>query len=333
MTRLFAVFASLALLLGVSSAVANDSVASMGAGGLVLEKTDGITMLSEDLYVSAREVRVKYRFVNHTDQPITTLIAFPMPDLEPGYITDVGGRLDDPAHMVPFITWVGDYAVWTQVEQKAVVGGVDVTARLLALGLPLSPHGQATWDAVNALPPDQIRALAREGLVDIGEDDGGGAPEWAMPNWTLKTTHYWEQYFHPGEVVEIEHLYAPAIGGTVISMVGQSPEPDGAMDSYVERYCMDEAFVGAARRRVQGGEMLSETWVDYILTTGANWSGPIRDFRLVVDKGSADNLVSFCGEGLTKISPTQFEMRRTDYTPTRDLNVLILVGGPTYADD
>lgn len=327
MTRLTSTLAAAVAfaLLATGPAPANDSVASMGAGGLVLEKSDGITMLSEDLYVSAREVRVKYRFVNHTDEPIVTLVAFPMPDIEPGYMTDVGGRLEDPAHMVPFITWVEDRAVWTEVQQTAVFNGVDVTALLTALGLPLAPHAQSSWDALRALPETEVRALERDGLVDVSENDAGGV-EWAMPAWTLRTIHYWQQYFHPGEVVEIEHLYAPAIGGTVMTMVGRYGDVPGAMDEYQARYCMDEAFVGAARRRAAAGESMAETWLDYVLTTGANWSGPIRDFRMVVDKGSPDNLVSFCAEGVRRISATQFEVRRTDYTPTRDLNVLILEG-------
>jgi hypothetical protein len=79
------------------------------------------------------------------------------------------------------------------------------------------------------------------------------------------------------------------------------------------------------------GLYLSETWVDYILTTGANWAEPIGEFRLVVDKGSSNNLVSFCGEGVRKISPTRFEIRRRNYTPTSDLSVLILTG--TRIDD
>ena len=56
----------------------------------------------------------------------------------------------------------------------------------------------------------------------------------------------------------------------------------------------------------------------------SNWAGPIKDFRLVVDKGSPDNLVSFCGQGVRRIGPTQFEMKKSDFTPQQDLAVLIL---------
>lgn len=317
-----AAVAALALL--AAPAAANDSVASMQAGGLVLETTDGITMLSEDLYLSASEVRVTYRFLNHTSEGIETIVAFPMPDIEPGYVGDTGGVLDEPERILPFITWVNGRSVHTEVEKKAVVNGVDVTARLEALGVPLNPYGQATLDALQALPEPVLAAMEAEGVVSRGGDEGN---RWAWPQWTLKTTHYWTEYFPAGEEVEIRHIYAPAVGGSAISIVG-NPQAGWALpdEGYDGQYCLDRRIVDAARRGWASGLHYSETWLDYVLVTGANWSGPIRDFRLVVDKGSTDNLVSFCAEGVTRISPTQFEVRRTNYTPTRDLNVLILNG-------
>ena len=41
------------------AALANDSAAETAAGGLVLKQNRDIDMVSEDLYVSAREVRVR----------------------------------------------------------------------------------------------------------------------------------------------------------------------------------------------------------------------------------------------------------------------------------
>ena len=43
----------------------------------------------------------------------------------------------------------------------------------------------------------------------------------------------------------------------------------------------------------------------------------------MVDKGSPDALVSFCGTGVKKIGPTQFEMRAKDFTPEQELEILI----------
>lgn len=331
MTRLNrAAAALLAALMLAAPAAANDSVASMGTGGLILQRTDGIEMRSEDLYVSAREIRVRYRFYNRTPRDIATLVAFPMPDLQGGIESDVA--LEDPLQM-PFTTTVNGRRVATNVEQKALLNGVDHTGLLRGLGVPPSPRGDATMRALAALPQPQIDMLIEMGLVeDRSWTDGGVRNLELAPLWTLKTTHYWTQVFPAGRELDVRHRYTPAVGGSAGSLFG-----DPAMESAeyaseaAARYCTDDAFRAGARRMRARGLYLSETWVDYILTTGANWAEPIGDFRLVVDKGSSRNLVSFCGEGVRKISPTRFEIRRQNYTPNRDLSVLILTG--TRIDD
>jgi hypothetical protein len=61
-------------------AVANDTVAQMTAGGLVLKNSRNIDMLDEDLYVSAEQIRVNYVFRNQGRQDERVIVAFPMPD-------------------------------------------------------------------------------------------------------------------------------------------------------------------------------------------------------------------------------------------------------------
>ena len=319
------VAAVLAAFILAAPAAANDTVASMGAGGLVFQRTDGIEMRSEDLYVSAREVRVRYRFFNRTDHNIATLVAFPMPDLPGGIEGDVA--LEDPLRM-PFTTTVNGRRVATNVEQKALLNGVDHTGLLRGLGVPPSPRGEATLQALAALPRPQIDMLIEMGLIaDRSWTDAGVRHLELVPLWTLKTTHYWTQVFPAGRELDVRHQYAPAVGGSAGSIFGDPALEGGEYGrQHVDRYCADGAFRAGARRMRARGLYLTETWVDYILTTGANWAEPIGEFRLVVDKGSSRNLVSFCGEGVRKVSPTRFEMRRTNFTPTRDLSVLILTG-------
>jgi hypothetical protein len=322
--------AVLAAFMLAAPAVANDSVASMGAGGLVLERTDGIEMRSEDLYVSAAEIRVRYRFYNRTDRDISTIVAFPMPDLPGGIESDVA--LEDPSRM-PFTTTVNGRRVATNVEQKGLLDGVDHSGLLRGLGLPLTPRGEATAQALAALPRPQIDMLIEMGLVEDRSWTHAGVRHLELvPLWTLKTTHYWTQVFPAGRELDVRHQYAPAVGGSAGSIFGD-PDMEGGeyFQEEADRYCADDAFRAGARRMRARGLYLTETWIDYILTTGANWAEPIGDFRLVVDKGSARNLVSFCGEGVRKIGPTRFEVRRRNYTPDRDLSVLILTG--TRLDD
>jgi hypothetical protein len=93
-------------------------------------------------------------------------------------------------------------------------------------------------------------------------------------------------------------------------------------------YCIDSALIAGlelmARRNGQNA-MIGEQRIGYVLTTGANWRAPIHNFRLVVDKGATENLISFCGSGIRKTAPTRFEMRHTDWRPERDLKLLILM--------
>jgi hypothetical protein len=306
-------------------ATANDSVASMGTGGLILQRTDGIVMRSEDLFVSAREIRVRYRFFNRTNRDIATIVAFPLPDIVGGSESDVA--MPDPGALT-FVTTVGGRRVRTSVEQKVILGEADHTGLLRDLGLPLSPYASGVREAIAALPRQQIDRLAAMNLIeDRGYTDGADRVVDYVPLWTLKTTHYWTQVFQAGRTLNVDHRYSPAIGGSAGSLFG---DPDAAgSDFAVEHatlYCADAAFQAGAARLLRQGQSLTETWIDYVLTTGANWAEPIREFRLVVDKGSSHNLVSFCGENVRRISPTQFEMRRTNFTPTRDLSVVIVSG-------
>jgi hypothetical protein len=117
MIRKLALTTFFALCLAVP-ATANDSVASMGTGGLILQRTDGIVMQSEELFVSAREIRVKYRFFNRTDQDITTIVAFPLPDLVGG--SEAAIALSDPGTLT-FTTTVAGQRVATEIEQKAML--------------------------------------------------------------------------------------------------------------------------------------------------------------------------------------------------------------------
>jgi hypothetical protein len=221
--------------------------------------------------------------------------------------------------------------VVTQVEQRVIAAGLDRTQLLRTLGIPLAPHLASTSEALDRLPPDKWEELLRVGVAEIEEYDAGrGMKRHLAARWTLQTTYYWEQTFPGRAETLIEHRYKPSVGATVQTGLGA---PDAAKESwydeYKEKYCFDYEFLAAVDRARKAanskfGAPFSEERIDYILKTGANWSGPIKDFRLVVDKGAPDSLVSFCGDDIKKLGETQFEMKKTDYTPDGNLSVLIL---------
>src|SRR6185295_13609010 len=83
--RALLIAAAAIALAAVQAARANDSSAEKAAGGLVLRQSRDIDMVSEDLFVSPEHVRVHYVFRNRSARPVTTIVAFPMPDRDLSY--------------------------------------------------------------------------------------------------------------------------------------------------------------------------------------------------------------------------------------------------------
>jgi Domain of unknown function (DUF4424) len=74
---------------------------------------------------------------------------------------------------------------------------------------------------------------------------------------------------------------------------------------------------------VENRANIREWRIEYDLAADAALA-PIKDFRLVVDKGKPDRIVSFCLDNLRRISPTAFEMRAANFTPNENLKILLL---------
>ena len=331
-----AVLTAIAVALAASPTVANDTEANIAMGGLIFEKNDQISMDAEDLYLSLEQVRVRYTYTNHSNAPITLLVAFPLPDVplpdrDPNWIEAAYPDWDD----IGMETRVdGKQAGLLRID-IAKVGGVDVDARLKELGWPALYWKDAGLAArLDALPAEQKSALVAEGL--LFEDEY--APGSVRPAWSVSTSFVRTQTFPPGVPITVEHSYTPFQGGSVASALdreirGDTLDPYG---EYASRYCVDDAFLrGYDRKRylpsgkVDDRYFPVENWTGYALSPGANWKGPIGRFRLTVDKGYPDRLVSLCMDGLTKTSPTTFEVIKTNYEPTRDLDVLFVFLAPS----
>jgi len=317
----------LASLLSLLEASANDSTAALGAGGLTLTTSADIRMASEDLFISAEAVRVRYSFLNESGKPITTRVAFPLPvaDLDALGEGDVGWPTDNEANIIAFNVSVGGKPVKPQLEEKAFLKDKDVSDVLRRLKVPFGYRPYAVGQAIAKLP-----AAARKELIARGLAEQSG--DWVRPLWTVKSTFHWMQTFPALEPIEVEHEYKPVVGGTLISAHGYFENPALYRDDpYFKRACIDDptnaAIVSRLRkqqRRQGDGAVLLARFVEYVLTTGKNWKGSIGRFRLTVDKGKRDNIVSFCMDGVRKAGATTFRVDKVNYKPERDLLVLIV---------
>lgn len=315
----------LAALALAQPARANDSEAAVSIGGIELVANPHVSMDSEDLYISEKEVRVRYRYTNHSDKDLELTISFPLPAIRAADEEKYGYTALPDYSALGFETTVDGKPVALKVEKRAEVAGRDVTQRLAELGWPLDwITGSGEEPAfVRKLTADQLAAGVREGLLRR-EDHG-----MHFPTWDVVTHVTRKQTFPAHGTVEVTHRYAPMIGGSVAGSLFPAVRKD--YSEHLKTYCIDQGFLAAFDRKVaarmkdpDAPMAYSETWIGYVLSSGRNWRGPIGDFRLVVDKGKPENLVSFCMDGVKKISPTQFEVRRKNFEPSGDLEVLIV---------
>jgi hypothetical protein len=326
--------------LATTPAFGNDGVAELGAGGLVFVQNRDIEMRAEDLFVSQREIRIRYVFFNNSDRDVTVLVAFPFPDLT---IVDPSAPRALPAEnseqFIPFSTTVDGRPVRTEVEQRAYGLGIDRTEMLRRLGIPLAPHLDATDQALDRLPRAVWDELITLGLaqIDVEIKTGGAEIEHLRPRWTLKTIHYWKQTFPAKREIEIAHRYTPSRGAYLGSVLDtrslDKNDKDEVQRSETEirdhrrKYCIgDELQASVLRALNAAGEESRpiEHYITYILSTALTWAGSIKDFRLVVEKDKPEIFLSFCGTDVRQIGPTQYEMRKQDYSPSADLQVLFL---------
>jgi hypothetical protein len=310
-------------------ALANDSEAAIGVGGLALTQNNAISMDSEDLYISAQEVRVKYRFTNRSAKDLTLTVSFPVPSI-PGDDAELYGYTGIPdLERLKFRTTVNGQPVKLGSVRRAEVKGKDVTARIAALGWPLDWFGGTDEPPafIAKLTPAQRAAYLKEGLLRRDPDNPGVV----WPAWDMVTHITRRQLFPAGKTVEVTHRYEPLTGGSVAGALHPEARRSEGFAEYAAQYCIDQDFLTgfdrgftAAQRRSPDTMYYTETWISYILKSGANWRGPIGQFRLVVDKGRPERLVSFCMDGVKKISPTQFEVVKRNFEPSRDLEILIV---------
>lgn len=135
-----------------------------------------------------------------------------------------------------------------------------------------------------------------------------------------------------GRPLFVEHTYKPVVGGTIVPAARffASYEELASYEFY-KQFCIDrptfasmKSLLEGVRRRQGEGAATIAWFVDYVLTTGRNWKGPIGRFRLTLDKGHKSNIISLCMAGVRRIGPTKFVVERRDFEPEEDLHIMIL---------
>jgi len=313
-----------------TSAPANDSTADLAIGGLAFARSADISVESQELTITPDQVSIRYVFLNQGTAPATVTMAFQLPEIDLSEADNFAIPADDPANFVAFQTKVDGKAVSFKVNQRAVLGEKDVSASIRSAGLPLLLIG-AQQGRIAELPKEARNRLAGEGLlIPAGTDVKGG--QLYSASWTVKTSATRQQTFAAGQPVLVEHRYRASVGMSFDTVLRKGLRDNAAMGQEVKRYrttyCVGDDLLRGLDRIAGDAEEntagMRERRISYIFATGANALAPVKDFRLVVDKGRPERLVSFCFDNVKKITPTTFEVRMKDFTPGRDLKILLI---------
>ncbi|NPD15551.1 DUF4424 family protein [Xinfangfangia sp. D13-10-4-6] len=343
---------SLTLLLGAAAgmtagtAFANDGFGGLTATGLQFSVTDSVSMVKEDLRISPDRISVDYVFRNITAEDVTGEVIFPLPpiEMEPAWIGMLNLPDPVPEDVVGFSATVDGKSVPVSIDRIAVLAepwdedaplslqyqspGRDVTADLKALGIPLGFDFDAMVAALRDLDPAQRARAVEAGLAywqDINQPDSE-----VWPAWSVVLRYHWTQTFPAGAEVKISHDYANLPPASVFAW--STPENLGYHDELIKAYCIDAGTSAAITKSLSHNgkkkpdEAYGSAWyISYVLRTANSWAGPIGEFRLTLDKGEAENVISLCADGVKKTGPTTFTIERSNYTPDKDLEILLVV--------
>lgn len=334
-------------LLMAAPALANDGFGGLSATGLTFDQTEAVAMEEERLFLSIDQVAVDYVFRNLTDKDVTGEVIFPLPPVAvwAGYEAMMNLPEDlTQEDLVGFTAMVDGKPVDVKIDRIAVVEegfdeenppskqydnpGRDVTADLERLGIPLTLDFATVHDALMKLPEDKRTEAASLGLAEYYEGDPAqNIPPDVYGMWAIVTRYHWTQDFPAGKMLKVSHSYTNRPPGGLFYW---SDPPEEYQTYLKDMYCIDDGTSKALVKTLanpQGDEFgnYGTAWnLSYVLRTANSWAGPIGKFTLTLDKGDPKNVISLCAEGVKKTGPTTFVVEKTDYTPDKDLEVLIV---------
>ena len=340
-------FLCASLLLLPTAAFANDGYGGLSATGLTFGQTEAVAMQEEDLYIGPYKIKVAYVFQNLTDKDVTGEVIFPLPPIMLAAMMESAYNLPEDIgreNLMNFKAVVDGIEVPVQIDRIAVIEppwdenaplsaqydapGRDVTADLAALGLPLTLDTEAILAAIQSLNQAQRNEMAAKGLADFYQTEGvAPLPDDIYPTWSIVLRYHWTQTFPAGKQVQIAHEYESHPPGGLFGW--EYPVTSDYLMDEKARYCVDDGTSKALVKALTYKDG-SDTYtmgvadnISYVLRTANSWAGPIGKFRLTLDKGAAENVISLCADGLKKTGPTTFVMEKANFTPTRDLEILL----------
>lgn len=287
--------------------LANDGFGALGAGGIIIGKTNDISMAKEVLDIGYDKIKVDYKFVNESNHDITETIVFPLPPYTDGSIRDGDARM-----IRDFTVSVDGKPVKFKKRVRAVsfLTNHDITQKLKRIGFSNDDIIEAPFD-LNKLLNTRGKLLTQNGIID---------PKTDGPLWTNYVVYEWKQTFKAHQKLKVSHTYTPlGSGGS-----------GGCYDKYEDNYCMeakiadflDKLEKDENKDNLAGFNCLYGSHISYILRTANTWKDGIRDFHLIIRTKTPDETVSTCfSKSIQQTSPTTYEVKLKNFKPKEDLSI------------
>ena len=292
---------------------ANDSTGYVSTNGIEYLKSKDIQMLSEDLFISKKIIKVDYQFKNLTAKDVTETILFPLPRIDNFF--DGGDFANTKKLLQTFKVNVDgkdiqpNMNVRTFIQKDENTAAIDTTELFKQCGFSetemLNPWNRKSYEYLDSEKKlRNCKKTEMQNILKAFKDD-------VIP-WSSQVIYSWKQTFKANSLTRVKHQYAPLVGGSVAVHL-----PENA-----KTYCTDQSFIAALKKAQL--EQAPYSALGYVLKTGANWAKPIENFKLTIERDSKE-LFSFCWAGkVKKISPTQFQMVEKNFVPKHDLNIIFV---------
>ncbi len=311
-----------ASLLLPAAARADDSFAAVASGGLVFEKTEGVAMQREDLFLSPLEVRVRYEMRNDGAVPVSGHVAFPLPAIYAGDNHYQASNLipnDAKPGFLGFTLTVDGKPKAAAMRVWATVRDVDVTALLARNGLDIRTLTLRPQLLPADLPGGALDRLQAAGAVSV---EGGEI----VGQWETHVAFECEQSYPPGITV-VEHRYRPILGGAY-DPGHQAP----ILSPYAEQYCLSDAARAAGQARLlqqwqaDPDAMLWMSFLSFVLRTARNWHGPIGTLTVTLQAQHPDDTIAICPSSLHfhPDGPYRLVAMATDWVADTDIDAMFV---------
>jgi hypothetical protein len=339
---------------------ANDTTATIAAGGIEYKTSQEISMDEETLKISIESIEVAYKFFNHSDKEVREYIAFPLPPIaysSTNDLSDVYPSWDEDYHARQFIEenptnskqeFFSNSNLSERLQSAAFINFKrTVNGERYGYHYRIQAKDRSGKDITNFLKTHQIPLSIPylTGFMEDGELYRNKAlqeklkklkllDKQGFPLWSTQTIYFWTQIFEPHKETVVTHSYRPHAGYHWLD--AKTPNfitditiftRDGSSKNWAD-YCVSTEREKVVLKEMSAQEHVVKRAVEvqYVLSTGANWQGPIRKINLEIIPPHPEAEVFFCWPGkITRHHTGRITSTIESFTPTKDLKILFIM--------